>query len=123
VKRNWLEWLVLVASSAAILAVVGVLVADALTTRGPADIRVEPRLGEARAAAGGWVLPITVRNGGGEAAAAVTIEARATVDGSEQSVQAIVDLLPPFGEVGATVAFGGEPEGGVTFRVVSWQEP
>jgi uncharacterized protein (TIGR02588 family) len=122
-RRNWLEWLILVASVAAILGIAGFLLVSASQSREPANLRVEPRSAEASEVESGWQVPVTVRNAGGEAAARVVVEARGTVDGSDVASTITLELLPPHSTVDAWIAFGGPPDGPVSFRIVGWEAP
>ncbi len=123
-NRNWLEWLILLVSTALVLGLVGYLLVSGLTSRGPAVIRME--VINARAADsidGGWLVPLTVRNEGGAAAAAIVVEATATVDGTEEASQLTVDLLAADSEVELVLGFSGRPEGEVEVRVVGFETP
>ena len=80
-KRNWLEWLILIVSTGLVLGVVGYLLVSGLTSRGPAAIGTEVISAEAADSPdGGWLVPLVVRNEGGTAAGAIVVEATAIVD-------------------------------------------
>lgn len=121
-KRNGLEWLILVSSVLAIFALVAWLAAATVRGTRPASITVEPAA-EPVVTAAGWTLPITIRNEGDEAAEAVVVEARATVAGEEETAEAAVDLLAGGSEAHAIVGFSAAPEGSVTFRVLGFATP
>lgn len=122
-KRNAVEWLVLAASVLAIVALVGVLVAEGLRETHPPSPTVELRPAEARQAPTGWIVPATLANAGDRAAQAVVLEATATVAGEEESSELEVDFLPAGSSVDVAFAFSAAPDGEVTVRLVSFREP
>jgi uncharacterized protein (TIGR02588 family) len=123
-KRNWLEWLILVVSAGLVIGLVGYLLVSGLTSRGPASIRTEVISAEAADSRdGGWLVPLTVRNEGGTAAGAIVVEATAMVDGAEEASQLTVDLLAADSEVELVLGFSGRPEGEVNVRVVGFETP
>ena len=122
-RRNWLEWVFLISSIAAIVLLVGYLAAETIAGDEPPDIRVEAQADQARDTAIGWVLPIIVRNEGGMPAALVTIEASATVGGEEETSEVVLDLAAPGTETDLVVGFSDPPEGEVTFRLVGYEAP
>jgi uncharacterized protein (TIGR02588 family) len=122
-KRNAVEWAVLGISVAGIVVLIGALIIAGLGGQRPADPTVELRMSEARQGAQGWIVPMTVRNAGEEAAEAVILEARAMVDGDSQTSQVEVDFLPAGTSVEAAFAFTAQPAGEVTVRLVSYRVP
>ncbi|MBA2720097.1 MAG: hypothetical protein H0U52_12805 [Chloroflexi bacterium] len=123
-KRNWLEWLILLASTGLVIGVVGYLLVSGLTSRGPAAIRTEViNAGAADSPDGGWLVPLIVRNQGGTAAGAIVVEATAMVDGTEEASQLTVDLLAADSEVELALGFSGPPDGDVEVRVVGYETP
>jgi len=122
-KRNVVEWAVLVASVAAILVLIGVLLIAALGESRPADPRVELRTSEARAGTLGWIVPATVTNGGDEAAEDVVLQASATVGGQTEASEVVVEFLPAQTAVEIAFAFSAQPEGAVTVRLVGFRLP
>ena len=122
-KRNWLEWLVLGTSVAAILALVAYLALQVVAETEPAEIAVEPRPAEARSTPTGWTMPVIVRNAGVEPAAGVVIEATAPVSGEEETAELVVELLPGTSEVELVVGFSAEPEREPTVRLVGYSSP
>lgn len=122
-KRNLIEWAVLLASVAAIVLLVAVLVVEALGESRPADPRVEVRPGEARAGALGWIVPATVTNGGDAAAEALLLEASATVGGEPETSQVEVDFLPAQTAVDIAFAFSAPPDGAVSVRLIGFRLP
>lgn len=122
-KRNAVEWLVLLVSIGGIVVLVGALVLQGLSEVRPADPGVELRTAEARQGPLGWMLPATVSNGGDEAAEAVVFEASATVAGEEETSEVEVDFLPAGTDVEITFAFSAPPDGEVTVRLVGYRLP
>lgn len=122
-KRNVVEWTVLVVSVAAIVVLVGALVLEGLRGGGPPDPAVTLHADRGDASAHGWTLPATVRNVGDEAAEEVAIEASAEVAGTTETSELVIDFLPVGTAVEAAFSFSGEPAGEVTVRVVSFTVP
>lgn len=122
-RRNWLEWLILGVSVAAIVALVGYLGFEALQGERPAQITIEAHPDEARDSAAGWELPLTVRNDGRESALAVVIEARASIGGAEETSELVLELLAPGTEASLVAAFSGPPDGQVSLRLVGYEAP
>jgi uncharacterized protein (TIGR02588 family) len=123
VRRNWLEWTILAGSIAAIVLLVGYLGAQVVAGDEPPDIRIEAHLDQARDSATGWELPITLRNDGGLPAAAVAVEASATVAGTAEVSEVTLDLAAPGTATDLVVGFSGPPDGDVTFRLVGYEAP
>jgi uncharacterized protein (TIGR02588 family) len=123
VRRNALEWAVLVASVAAIVVLVGVLVMEGLAENRPADPSIQLRPDEARQAQAGWVIPAEATNAGDEAAVAVVFEATAEVDGEQESSEIEIDFLPAATTVEVGFAFSAEPDGDVSVRLVGFRLP
>jgi len=122
-RRNWLEWLILVVSVAAIAALVGYLTIQAVSGNAPVDIAIEPRRAEARTTSAGWELPVTVRNAGGAPAVSVAIEATASVAGQAETSEVVLDLLAPGSDADLVMGFSAEPEGEVTLRLIGYESP
>ena len=122
-RRNWLEWAILVVSLASIIALVGYLAVEALRSDGPAEISIVGRPAEARQTAAGWEIPVTVRNDGGQVAAGLTIEASASVAGETETAGLVLALVAPGTEVDLVFAFSGEPDGEVTYRLIGYESP
>jgi uncharacterized protein (TIGR02588 family) len=123
VKRNAVEWAVLLVSLGGIVVLVGVLIVEGLRGPVPADPRIELLPGEARQAALGWILPATLANGGEEAVEGVVVEATATISGEEEVSELEVAFLPAGTEVDIAFAFSAEPEGEITVRLVGFRRP
>ena len=123
IRRNVVEWVVLGVSVLAIAAVVLTLVLEGLNENAPADPRIVLRAGEARQGALGWIVPGTVTNGGDEAAESVVIEATATVEGEEESVEVEIDFLPSGTEVEVSFTFSSQPQGDIAAQLLSFRSP
>ena len=123
-NRNWLEWAILVISVVLVVGLVGYLLVSGFTNGGPAIIRLEVATAEAtNGPDGGWLVPLTVRNEGGQAAVSIVIEGTAIVAGAEQSSALTVDVLAADSEVELILGFSGRPEGEVRVRVVGFETP
>ena len=123
-RRNWVEWVVLVIGAAAILGVVGFLVVDGLTDAGR---RPEPRVALQPDAAyettTGWIVPATVTNDGDRPAEELVLRATATVDGSEEESEVTIDFLPPGTDVEVAFGLSAAPDGEVTVTTVGFRLP
>ena len=123
-KRNWLEWAILVVSAALVVALVGYLLVAGLASGEPAVIRAEVFSADgADGPDGGWLVPLTMRNEGGKAAVSIVVEGTATVAGVEESSELTVDVLAADSEVDLVLGFSGRPEGEVQLRVVGFETP
>jgi uncharacterized protein (TIGR02588 family) len=123
VRQNWLEWAVLGLSVVVIVALVGYLAVTAVSTATPPAISVVAHAEEARSIDAGWEVPVIVRNDGGEAAAAIAIDATATVAGVTETAQLEVDLLGPGTEEELVLRFSAAPDGELELRVVGYSRP
>ena len=123
-KRNSLEWLILVASLAAIVGVVGFLVVEAVADGGrPASVGATADVDRGSPAENGWLIPVRVYNRGGSAALSVAVEVSAMVDGAEEASELTVDVLARGSEVEILAGFSAEPDGIVAVRVVGLETP
>ena len=123
-KRNALEWVILVASLAAIIGVIGFLIVEAVNDGGrPASVAAVADTGRGAAANDGWLIPVTVSNSGGSAALSVAVEVTAMVDGAEEVSELTVDVLAGGSEVELIAGFSGEPAGEVEVRIVGLETP
>lgn len=122
-SRNWLEWLILGVSVAAIAVLVGFLGWEATRGERPAAITIEARMAEARTSPAGWEVPVTVRNDGRESALGIVVAAEATVGGEAQTSELTLELLAPGTEAEVVAAFTGPPDGEVTVRLVGYEAP
>lgn len=123
-RRNWVEWVALVISVAAILGVVGFLVVDGLTDAGrPPELRVELQRDAAYETSTGWIVPATVTNDGDRPAVALVLRAAASVEGSEEESEVTIDYLPPGTDVEVSFGLSAEPDGEVTVMTVAFRLP
>lgn len=122
-KRNAVEWAVIIVSVLSIAALVSVLVIEGLNESTPPDPSIEMRAAEARQGELGWIVPVTVTNQGDHAAEAVVIEATAQVDGEIETSELEVNFLPAGSEVEVVFAFSAVPATEVTFRLVGYRVP
>lgn len=113
-----LEWIMGGLGLLIVLAVLAVIVAEALGPRDPAA--PEARLVSARPAAAGWLAEVEVRNPGDATAAAVEVEGRLGPD----TARATLDYLPAHGRETVFLAFPSDPRGGAAeLTVKGWAEP
>lgn len=103
-KKNALEWAVFAFGLAAILVVIVGLIRDARTSAGPPDLRVTA--GKSQEVGGRWIVPVTVRNRGGEAAAVVAVRAKA----GDQTAEFDLDYVPRESERGGNLIFRDPPK-------------
>ena len=123
-KRNSLEWLILVASLVAIVGVVGFLVVEAVADGGrPASVGATADVDRGYPAENGWLIPVRVYNRGGSAALSVAVEVSAMVDGAEETSELTVDVLAGGSEVEILAGFSAEPDGGIKVRIVGLETP
>ncbi len=125
VEKNWLEWVVfgvgllLVASTLSYLVYDGATAADT-----PPDVEV--RLGEARPGGGGFLVPVTVFNRGGQTAEGVSIEVVLEAPGLREPERGefTVAFLPRRGTREGWVVFRSDPRAGrLTARASGYERP
>ena len=123
-RQNWLEWVVLGVSVAAVAGLVGFLVVDGLTDAGrPPEPVITLQTDAAYDVAEGWILPAMATNDGDEAAEALALRATATVDGVEEESEVTIDYLPAGTDVEFSFGFSGQPDGDVTVSIVGFRLP
>lgn len=123
-RRNWLEWIVLVTSAIALAGLVGFLVVDGARDEGrPPQPVVTLDVESAYRVAAGWLLPATVTNDGDATAEAVVLRATASVGGEVEESELTVDYLPVGTAVEITFGFSDEPDGEVSVHVVGFRLP
>lgn len=123
-RKNWVEWVALGISLAAIVTVIGLLVVEGLSGNGARAMpsaEVDAESGYATDI--GWVVPAVVRNDGDAPAERVVLEASARVNGEQQVSTLEIDFLPADSEVELAFGFSAEPEGDVTVRIVGFGVP
>lgn len=116
--RRIIEIATFAISAVAIVLVVGVLGAEALDERSPADPSVIVHLEGGREGSLGWIVPMTVTNGGDQTVEEAVLEATATVDGEAETSEITVLLLPSGSDVEDEIGFSGRPEGPIAVRLV-----
>lgn len=122
--KHPLEWAVFGVSLVLVLGLIGFLVYDAATdgTR-PPDLRV--RLGRAERTAGGYAVPIEVRNQGDETAEGVHVEVALEIPGHEpEKADLEIAFVPRQSVRQAWVTFPVDPAAGrLTGRVLGYEMP
>jgi uncharacterized protein (TIGR02588 family) len=123
-RQNWVEWVVLAISAAAVVGLVGFLLVDGIAdeARPPAP-RVRLQMDSAYEVPGGWIIPATVTNAGDRAAESLVLRATATVDGGEEESELTIDFLPAGTDVEISFGFSAEPDGEVTVQTVGFRLP
>jgi uncharacterized protein (TIGR02588 family) len=124
VDKNPLEWAVFAVSLAAILATLGFLVWDASTANGSSpDLRVE--LGAPESGAGGFRVPVTVRNQGDETAEGVQVEVTLELPGAPPEKAGIeMAFVPRRSQREGWVTFRSDPrQGRLSGRALGYEKP
>ena len=123
-KRNPLELAILTVSLATVIALIAYLSNDALLGTGSAaSFRVDVGTGAAANGGDGWLVPLRVRNSGGQAALDVTLVGRASVDGVDETSQLTVGVLAAESSAELVLGFSAHPDGEVTIRIVGFEAP
>ena len=123
-KRNPLEWAILVLSVVAIVAILGFLVVDVITEGArPADVVATPDTARAIDGDDGWLVPFIVHNRGGTAARSVQVEVSAFVAGSEEVSELTVDVLAGDSKVELWAGFSGRPDSEISVRITGLEMP
>jgi uncharacterized protein (TIGR02588 family) len=121
---NWLEWTVLAVSAALVLGAAGVLGWEAARGEdGPPVVTVAA--GEPRPMAGGWAVPVAVRNRSGATAANVVVEVQLGEGPAAPRGELQVPFLPKGSERSGWVAFAEPPGPGrePRVRVIGFGKP
>ena len=123
-EKNALEWVVFAISLAVVLGTLGLLVHDMVRGEdSPPDLSVE--LGQPQRRAGGWAVPVTVRNRGGETAEGARIEVLLELPGG-RSERAEFDaaFVPSRSRRQGWVVFRHPPASGrLSARVGGYEKP
>lgn len=112
-----LEWIMGGVGLLLVLAVLGLILREALAAPAPADLRLT--LHAARPVADGWVAEVEVENAGDLTAAAVEIEGRL----GAETASATLDYVPAGGTERVVLGFRADPRLGLELRPVGWSEP
>lgn len=121
-----LSHVVAAVSGTLVLALAAYLVWRVFTPVPPATLTAAVAEAEVRSTAGGWVVPVDVRNDGGAAAKEVIVEAEAQRSGGAARLVATstVDYLAGGEEQRVYAVFAEDPRAErLVARVRSWQEP
>ena len=122
-KKNTLEWTVFWISLVLILAVATLLVYQEITG-GDAPAALTARVGEARDTAGGYAVPIDVRNEGDTSAEDVRLQATLSWARGTETGEAVLPLVPYGSRRRAWIAFSHDPrDGEIKVRVLGYREP
>lgn len=124
-ERTAAEWVTFGVSVLILLALVGLVIFQALT-RGnrPSTIKVEPMLQEVRQSEGAFYLPITITNDGDEAVGDVEIQISLASEGSEpETIAFTVQFLAGGESQEETVVFSKDPSQGELSQVVGFHVP
>lgn len=122
-KKNTLEWTVFVISFVLILAVAGLLVYQEVAG-GDTPASLVAQAGEPRETAGGYAVPIDVRNEGDTSAEDVRLQATLTWTGGTQTGEVVLPLVPYGSHRRAWIGFAHDPrDGDIQVRVLGYREP
>jgi uncharacterized protein (TIGR02588 family) len=109
-----LEWVTAGVGLILLLAVIGVILADALGGRQEAPPAITVARLASTPSAGGWVVEFEARNAGQQAAAEVQVVGVLTTgQGEPERRSATVDYLPGGGAARGGLLFRNDPAGGV----------
>lgn len=122
-NKNTLEWTVFAISLALIAAVAGLLLRQQLAgAQSPPSIAVTA--GAPVATAGGFAVPLDVRNDGDTTAEQVTIDVSLRWAGGEERAEATLPYVPYRSRRRAWVVFPRDPrDGRLAARVLGYREP
>lgn len=122
-KKNRLEWAVFAASLALIAGVVALLLHQHFTG-GDRPASLVSTAGSAVETAGGYAVPIDVRNEGDRTAEDVRLHATLKWDAGVETGEALLPFVPYRSHRRAWIAFSRDPRGGtLTVRVLGYREP
>ena len=116
-KPPLLEWIMGGLGLLLTLAVLAVILREALAPGGPPVL--EPRLHAVHGGPGAWQAEVEVRNTGSATAAAVEIEGRL----GDETASATLDYVAAGGEETVTLGFAADPRAGLALQVRGWIEP
>jgi uncharacterized protein (TIGR02588 family) len=120
--RHAIEWVVLAASGAAVVALGVLLVYDGLARSG--DPRLQVVLEQPYQQSEAWVVPISLRNKGEAAATAVDVEVTLVKAGQQTTSSVTIGFAPGGSEIAAAVVFDQDPSGGrLQPRVLGYEVP
>lgn len=122
-KKNTLEWTVFGLSLALIAGFVILLVHEHVEGDSrPPSIAVNT--GDAVQTAGGYAVPVDVRNDGDTTAEDVQVEGSLTWEGGSERGEALLSFVPYRAQRRAWIAFSHDPRDGLLkVRVLGYREP
>ena len=116
--RPVLQWIAAGIGALATLAILGIILTEALSGTRPAQLAAS--VVSVRANHQTWVVEVQVSNTGSETATAVDIEAKS----GDDTATATLDYVPGDGQATAFLAIGTDPSlSPVTVSVSGWSEP
>jgi uncharacterized protein (TIGR02588 family) len=124
VEKNPLEWAVFAVSLVVVLATLGYLVYDAVTTRGAKpDLQVE--LGRPEPRSGAFAVPVTVHNRGDETAEGVRVEVVLETPGAPpERAELDIAFIPRRSKREGWVTLRSDPsKGRLTGRAMGYEKP
>ena len=122
-KKNTLEWAVF-GASVALIAGVTVLLLYQHFTEGDDPASLVTTAGKAVETAGGYAVPIDVRNRGDVTAEDVRVQATLTFEGGAETGEAVLPYVPYRSQRRVWIAFSRNPGAGtLTVRVLGYREP
>lgn len=124
VRKNWLEWSVFGVGLVLVTCTLGFLIYDGATSRDePPQLSVE--LGTPEKRGEHFVVPLTVKNTGGQTAEGVTVEVTLESDGGRaERGEFSVAFLPRGGKREGFVTFRADPRSGrLVPRVLGYEKP
>jgi uncharacterized protein (TIGR02588 family) len=123
VAKNRLEWFVFGLGLALVLATIGYLAREALTTGdGPPEVVV--RFGDPRPGADGYMVPVTVYNRGDRTAEEVIVRIELSADDVRETADLAVAFLPRRSRREGWVAFRTDPRlGELRVGAVAYEVP
>jgi uncharacterized protein (TIGR02588 family) len=124
-EKNWLEWCVFGVGSVLVLATIGYLLFEAMTSDGTPPV-LEVRLGTAERRGDEFAVPVMVINSGDRPAEMVQVEVRlATRDGVTERAELQIQLLPGGATRNGYVNFQNDPRKAaeISGRAVGFETP
>ena len=122
-EKNALEWTVFGLGLVLLMAMLGYLVREAVTTGSrPPDLKV--LLGASRAATGGFQVPVTVVNRGDRVAEGVSVTITLAAKAEREEAVLSIPFLPHQSKREGWVTFRGDPkDGNLQVGPVAYESP
>lgn len=124
-EKNWLEWLVFVASLVLVVSTLGYLIYDTATLKN-APPSIQFQLGKPQSQLNHFIVPVSVTNQGDETAEGVQVEVVLESDGKEQeNAQFEIAFLPRHSTREGWVTFETDPRtvDQMKARVLGFEKP